>query len=296
MISGSSEIRRFDEREFTKALEYIHGQDDIIRSLTKVMKIYDLHIHPRNKPLTFLFAGSSGVGKTEISKVIASHYLSEKPIILNMTEYHDDASINRIIGAPNGYLGCDSAKELPFDILDTNPYQLILLDEFEKCCKSVQRLFMSAFESGEIKTAKGKVIDFSKCIIIATTNAGCTDRKNLMGFLNEDCVDSNVSFSELSRYFDVELINRFTHIYTFNNISEAVYSQILKECYVRELEEMKKQCRSEEVMREVMKHLTSELTEKDVRMLVKNTYNPQMGARPAHRAITEFIDNAVIGA
>ena len=133
-----------------------------------------MHIHPRTKPLTLLFAGPSGVGKIEVARIISSEYMREKPIVLNMAEYNSSASINRIIGAPAGYSYSEGNAELPFDVLDTNPYRLILLDEFEKSERSVQRLFLSAFDDGVIRTNAGKEIDFSKAIIIATTNAGCT--------------------------------------------------------------------------------------------------------------------------
>ena len=199
LTTGNSKVRKFNEKKFSKALLSIKGQEDILKDITRVIRLYDMHIRPRKKPLTFLFAGPSGVGKSEVAKVISEEYFGEKPIILNMAEYHSSASINRIIGAPTGYAGFDSNTELPFDVLDTNPYRLILLDEFEKCDRSVQRLFMSVFDEGTMKTSLGKEIDFSKTIIIATTNAGCTGKVGSIGFGDAGTGES-LTVSDLSDY------------------------------------------------------------------------------------------------
>ena len=287
--SGNSKIRKFNEDSLRKDLSVIHGQDDILGEFIKVIKLYDLHLRPRKKPLTFLFSGASGVGKTEVTKILAANYIGEKPIILNMAEYHSSASINRIIGSPAGYVGSDSSAELPFDVLDSNPYQVILLDEFEKCDRSVQRLFMSVFDEGVLKTNRGNTIDFSKSIIIATTNAGCTDRKNHIGF-NASEGTEDLSVSDLSQYFDVELINRFSHRYTFNSISKSVYTDILADIYRREIAQidLKKLGIGQS------RRLPQELDEIRLEALVERSYVPSLGARPAHTTVTEYIDNTVL--
>lgn len=288
MTSGNSEIRKFDEKAFRSELARIKGQDDIMDNLTRVMKLHDMHIRPRRKPLTFMFAGASGVGKTEVTRIIANTYFCEKPIILNMTEYHSSASINRIIGAPAGYIGFNHNSELPFDALDTNPYQVILLDEFEKCNKSVQRLFMSVFDEGTMKTNFGKEIDFSKAIIIATTNAGCTDNKSL-GF-GSSGGNRNLSISDLSAYFDIELLNRFGHIYTFHDISKDIFREIVLSTYERELSNL----RIGETDIDITDVFDEQLSEEDLCALVESSYNPKLGARPALTAVTEFIDNKLL--
>ncbi len=287
--SGNSKVRKFNEDLFRKELSVIHGQDGILDEFIKVIKLYDLHLRPRKKPLTFLFAGASGVGKTEVTKILANNYLGEKLIILNMAEYHSSASINRIIGAPAGYVGSDSSTELPFDVLDSNPYQVILLDEFEKCDRSVQRLFMSVFDEGVLKTNSGNTIDFSKAIIIATTNAGFTDRKNHIGFGVSDETE-DLSVSDLSQYFDVELINRFSHRYTFNNIARSIYTEILADTYKRELAQidLKKLGIGQS------RYLPRELDKKRLEYLVEKSYVPSLGARPALTTVTEYIDNTIL--
>ena len=284
--SGNSRIRRLDEKALKKELSRIRGQEDIINDIVNVLKLYDLHIRPRVRPITFLFAGPSGTGKSEIAKILARTYYDEKPIILNMAEYKDSASINRIIGAPAGYAGCDSNNELPFDRLDSNPYQLILLDEFEKCDRSVQRLFMSAFDEGVMKTSSGKEIDFSKSMIIATTNACCTDRVSGIGFSHGRT--EQLTVKELAEFFDVELINRFTHRYTFHGIERDVYKDIVKDLYIREMAELD--------LTSILDTggLVIEPREDVIDELVERTYDPSLGARPVQDAVTEYIDSMIL--
>lgn len=289
ITSGHSKARPFDEKAMRKDLSAICGQDDICNNLVNVIKLHSLHIRPLKKPLTMLFVGPSGVGKTEIAKIIAKNCSGEKPIILNMSEYHSSASINRIIGSPVGYTGSDSSAELPFDKLNSNPYQVILLDEFEKCDRSVQRLFLSVFDEGTLTTGLGNTIDFSKTIIIATTNAGCTAKGKCIGFNSVKTADKQ-SIGELSNYFDIELVNRFSHRYTFSEISMSVYRKIVEEKLNSELELIKKlrpelnidSLFDDEELAEAVEHITAE------------TYNAKMGARPALTAVNKFIDNKLL--
>ncbi|MBQ6967462.1 MAG: ATP-dependent Clp protease ATP-binding subunit [Lachnospiraceae bacterium] len=289
LTSGNSSIKEFDEKAFRTALGSIRGQDDILDDLTKVIKLYDMHLRPHDRPLTFLFAGPSGVGKSEAAKIIAREYIGEKPIILNMAEYNTPASVNRIIGSPVGYVGSDSNRELPFDALDTNPYQVILLDEFEKCDRSVQRLFMSVFDEGVMVTNLGKEIDFTKTIIIATTNAGCTEKTGSIGFGAGD-VSESLSVSDLSGYFDTELINRFSHRYTFHSIPKTVYAGIIRECLSKEVTGLD----LDRVSSTAAKRIRSVVTDDTVKLLCDRSYNAKLGARPVRSAIHEFIDDMVL--
>ena len=286
ITSGNSEAKKFSEDELRAALSYIRGQDDIVEDLIKVIKLHDMHLRPCKKPLTFLFAGSSGVGKSEITKLLAKSYTCDKPIILNMTEYHSSSSINRIIGAPAGYIGSDSNAEMPFDSLYSNPYKIILLDEFDSCDKSVQRLFMSVFDEGVLKTNRGKTIDFSKSIIIATTNAGYSLRQGAIGFVSNS--NSKIDNHKLSDYFDVELLNRFSHIYTFHSINMDVYSDILANTYVKEVESIRNSTHKAK--------LPVCLSDNEIQTLVEKSYDEKLGARPIKTVITEYIDGILLSA
>lgn len=285
IMTGVETMHDFDEMAIRDKLKVIHGQDDIIETLMDMLKRRDLALFPSTKPMTLLFTGSSGVGKTEITKIISREITGCEPIILNMTEYNNSATINRIIGAPAGYVGSDSNAELPFDSLASNPYKVILLDEFEKCDKAVQRLFMSAFDEGYIKTNKGTHIDFSKAIIIATTNAAHKDVKNSFGFTNDTVHDNETDVKELSQWFDTELLNRFTKILTFHELGADIYRQIVADLYEREVARIKS-------VQNVS--IADTISGDDLDKIVSDTYVASFGARPARKAVEEFIQDEVI--
>lgn len=292
LATGNNEKGAVDYDVMRAKLSTIKGQDDALNHVLDVMERRDLDVGSVNeddkKPLTLLFAGNSGVGKTEVAKIIARELTGTKPIILNMTEYHSPASINRIIGSPAGYVGSDSKTELPFDILESNPYQVILLDEFEKADRSVQRLFMSAFDEGFIKTSKGKIVDFSKSIMIATTNAGHTGKSNSMGFTSQETQSPAATVKDLSAYFDVELLNRFNHILNFNPITEDLFREIIEDMYRRKVEILKAKHPSYNVC------LTDTLPDDVAKQLVKENYVKEFGARPAKKAVQKYIEDTIL--
>lgn len=284
LMTGHAKKDALDKDEMMKKLDVIKGQDDIIKEVVDRLAKDDKALYPRTKPLTFLFAGSSGVGKTEVTKIIAEELTGVKPITLNMPEFHSSASINRIIGAPAGYVGSDSHAELPFDVLESNPYQVILLDEFEKADRSVQTLFMGAFDEGCIKTSKGRLVDFSKAIIIATTNASHTTGKSThIGFnaVDDSANARRQAIADLAGWFPPELLNRFNMVLTFHDISKDDYKDILADTYKRDIARIKANHRIT---------LPDELDDATLDNMVKETYVPEFGARPAKRAIRDYIE------
>lgn len=283
LATGNNKKADLDVDALKANLSVIKGQDEILEILVDRIRRNDMSLFPKTKPLTLLFAGTSGVGKTEVTKIIAKELTGVKPITLNMTEFHSPASINRIIGAPAGYVGSDSKAELPFDCLESNPYQVILLDEFEKCDKSVQRLFMSAFDEGYIKTNKGKIVDFSKSIIVATTNAAHKDHKNTFGFTQtESKVSNKTEIKELSHWFDTELLNRFDTIVTFNELSKDDYRAIVADIYHRE---------AERILAENKRiQLSADIPDDELDKIVEETYVPAFGGRPAYKAVRQYIE------
>lgn len=285
IMTGNNKKDVADIDKLKNSLTVIKGQDNVIDELVDKIRRDQLSLFPRKKPLTLLFAGNSGVGKTAISKIIAKELTGSDPIILNMTEYHSPASINRIIGSPAGYVGSDSKRELPFDILESNPYKVILLDELEKADKSVQRLFMSAFDEGFIKTSKGNIVDFSKTIIFATTNAGHTTKSgDSIGFTANKT--KSVSTSELTAFFDTEFLNRFTRILNFNPITEEIFKEIIADTYKRKVEAIK-------ATHTTYSYLADELTDDIVNELSNKHYDKLFGARHVNNIIEEYIEDAV---
>lgn len=286
MMTGSAVKQEFSKDALTTALEPIIGQDEILTKVIDLLRRDNMGLFPKKTPLTLLFTGASGVGKTEVTKIIAQTLTGVKPIILNMTEYHSPAAINRIIGAPAGYVGSDSNAELPFDILESNPYQVILLDEFEKADKAVQRLFMSVFDEGSLKTNRGKTVDFSRSIIIATTNAGhSAGASRPLGFAQENKpAASKIDVSKLSQWFDTELLNRFSYILCFNDLSKDDYRAILQDIYKREVVRIKSSRRIS---------LLDEIPDDKLDEIVEATFQPQFGARPARKAARAFIEDQI---
>ena len=283
VATGHNEPKDFSEDELQSELEYIKGQDDVLEQIIKILRLRNMHVRPMNRPLTFLFAGSSGVGKTEVANIIARYCTDEKPIRLNMAEFYSEASINRLIGAPAGYVGYDSNAEMPFDILNTNPYQVIELNEFDQAHKSVQDLFMNVFEEGYLKDNNGKIIDFSKSIIIATTNAGHMDTSNPIGLNRKK---HGTSVSELSGHFKLALINRFQHRLTFHEITREIYEEIMRDTYSKEVRLIKRL--------KPGAALEDELPDSVLKELCDESFDVRFGARPVRTAVCNYIDNKLL--
>lgn len=284
MMSGTNRPEKLDLDLIKEALSEIKGQDHIIDDVFELIQKQDKALYPQAIPKTLMFTGPTGVGKTEIVRIIAGQLTGKEPIILNMTEFHSSASINRIIGSPAGYVGSDSNAELPFDILETNPHQVILLDEFEKCDKAVQRLFMSVFDSGEMRMSSGKLINFSKCIIVATTNAGHSDtRETAIGFAKATKPTKSSTVNELAKSFDKELINRFTQVLTFSPISKETFASILENKYKSDIEMLKANGHVLTIADTLSKDIVDELVEEH--------YVKELGARPIRTIVQTYIEN-----
>jgi ATP-dependent Clp protease ATP-binding subunit ClpA len=291
LMTGHAQKDRLNVANLIQELSRIRGQDDITSKLVETLHRDDLGVFPRTTPIAWMFAGSSGVGKTEIAKIIAEQVTEQPPIILNMTEYHSPASINRIIGAPAGYVGSDSNAELPFDTLESNPYRVILLDEIEKSDLSVQRLFLSAFDEGHIKTSQGKLVDFSKAIVIATTNAAKdTMSKKPVGFGTPAPVTHKNIVRDLEQHFDTEFLARFSEIVGFNSLTVDIYREILQGAYVREHSIIQQNQPRKAAA------LPAAIPDDELHKLAETTYLDTQGARPAKHAARRYIEDILMAA
>lgn len=287
LVTGQSQPPHLDAQALQTELSRLRGQEEILPRIVDALRRRELNIFPSTRPTSWLFAGASGVGKSETATIISSMVTGQKPIILNMAEYHDSASINRIIGSPTGYVGSDSAKERPFDTLASNPYRVIVLDEFEKADMSVQRLFLSALDTGEIQMANGPAVDLSRCIVIATTNAG---RQKLsgsqMGFGDHKHSVSKQSLTkELQKSFDAELLGRFDDLIAFMPLGADDYAQILRDEYDRQV---KRICAERPDLS------FDPIDDDTIARLVDETWLVDQGARPAIRAIRALIEDMLL--
>lgn len=287
LVTGQSQPPHLDVTALQTELSRLRGQEEVLPRIVDALRRRELNIFPSTRPTSWLFAGASGVGKSETATIISSMVTGQKPIILNMAEYHDSASINRIIGSPTGYVGSDSAKERPFDTLASNPYRVIVLDEFEKADMSVQRLFLSALDTGEIQMANGPAVDLSRCIVIATTNAG---RQKLsgsqMGFGDHKHSMSKQSLTkELQKSFDAELLGRFDDLIAFMPLGADDYAQILRDEYDRQV---KRICTERPDLS------FDPIDDDTIARLVDETWLVDQGARPAIRAIRALIEDMLL--
>lgn len=278
IVTGSSIKPNVTKAELTTNLSPVLGQDSAIKEITSSILIHQLGIFDNNKPFSFLLMGPSGVGKTMVSNIISETFTKTKPITLNLTEYNSSASINRIIGSPAGYVGSDSHQELPFDSLESNPYQVILLDEFEKADPAVQRLFMRVLDEGKLQLANNHVIDFSKTVIFATTNASHTRTSmNTIGFEGSNAKPSD----KLKNDFDTELLNRFSRIVEFNSIDKESFKHIMQEEYAKLYPKLSK----------ITINAKAKLSTEILDSLADKYYDASFGARPVKHALESYVQS-----
>lgn len=294
LMTGLAEKEPYDEKRIVKGLSRIKGQDAIMENLLEVLRRDELGAFPRRKPIAWMFAGPSGVGKTEAAKAIAQELTGQDPIMLNMGEYHTQWDASKLLGSGPGYVGSDSNRELPFDTLESNPYRVILLDEIEKANPVIHRLFLTALDEGWMRMANGKVIDFKKTIIIATTNAARDAlSKPKMGF-HAGSGDEQISREDLTRAlkerFDAEFLGRFSELLAFNRLDKATYASILVGYYGRERE------RIESTNAVMGSRIPVDIDEQTLAETVAATYVADLGARPAEAAARRLIEDALLAA
>ena len=192
------------------------GQDRAISTLLRAFK--KRSYSPFNKPLSFLFLGPTGVGKTLLAKTYGKVLYGENIIRVDMSEYKEGHSISKMIGSPPGYVGYDDNKNV-FEMVKDNPYSLIILDEIEKASREVINLFLQILDEGIAKNSKGEKINFSNTTIIMTSNLGCV--KSSIGF------NDKVSYEDINNFFGVEFVNRIENIIYFEKISSLVCEKLI---------------------------------------------------------------------
>lgn len=288
------DIPKFDAIKFANQInQAIIGQDQVKKNFINAIITHKLGVFADKKPLSFLFVGPSGTGKTEIAKQLAKNYTGSfsNMIRINMTEYSDRNDLWRLIGSPRGFANHDSQAALPLDGLMTNPYQLILLDEFEKGHRNVQQLFMQALDEGYITNNHDQIIDFSHSIIIATSNAGTDEfSQKHIGF-SDSIQNESSTISILSNYFPIELINRFTKILYFNSINQATYGSILLQKFNELIEHINKNT----VYNITPVKLSEPFNQYSfINDLIAKTYNSKLNARPAYRTAKMYLEKLIM--
>lgn len=279
IVSGMESQPTLNKQSLADALAPVMYQDEAKEKISKLLLTNQLGIFNPEQPLSMLLVGSSGVGKTMISRLVANYVTNTEPIVLNMAEYNSDMALTRILGSSAGYVGSDSHAELPFDILDSNPYQVILLDEFDQSSPAVQRLFMRVLDEGKLQLANNHMIDFSKSIIFITTNGNNSNfGEHTVGFNQESHADAT---EDLRSVFEDKVINRFSAVINFNSLTKEQFIDIMKENYADLIIKL----------RHKVTGLPDELSDDELNELANKFYRPEFGARPAKKALEYYVQN-----
>ena len=253
----------------------VYGQDDAIAQVSAAMKLARAGLRDPNKPIgSFLFAGPTGVGKTEVAKQLAAT-LGIEMQRFDMSEYMERHTVSRLIGAPPGYVGHDQGGLLT-DAVDQHPHSVVLLDEIEKAHPDIYNILLQVMDNGTLTDAVGKKIDFRNTILIMTTNAGAADNaRNAIGFGRSKV--SGEDEKAIQRLFTPEFRNRLDAVVSFKPLAPETIREVVNK-FVIQLE-----------VQLADRNITIELADDAADWLAKNGFDELYGARPLGRVIQEHI-------
>ena len=264
------------------------GQDEAVDKVVKAIQRNRIGLKDPNRPIgTFIFLGPTGVGKTQLAKILAEYMFDSKDALvrIDMSEYMEKYSVSRLIGSAPGYIGYEEGGQLT-EKVRRKPYSIVLLDEIEKAHPDVYNIFLQVFDDGRLTDGGGRTIDFKNTIIIMTSNIGARDIQNYghgLGFGsgddNPDETNKAIVDKALKKAFSPEFLNRIDDIITFNSLSRDNIHKIID----IELDGLYKR---------IAEHKYSlTLTDKAKDFLTDKGYDPKFGARPLKRAIQKYLED-----
>ena len=258
----------------------VFGQDNAIEALTAAIKLSRAGLREPDKPIgSYLFAGPTGVGKTEVAKQLAK-IMGVELLRFDMSEYMERHTVSRLIGAPPGYVGFDQGGGLLTDAVDQNPHAVVLLDEIEKAHPEIFNILLQVMDNGQLTDSHGKKIDFRNVVVIMTTNAGAADSaRNAIGFGAGK--KSDEQDAAIERMFTPEFRNRLDAVIPFAGLSKPIIDRIVSK-FVLQLEAQLAD-----------RNVTFELTDEATRWLTERGFDEAMGARPLARTIQEHVKKPI---
>ena len=279
---AESEYEKISKLEQTLKSKVI-GQDEAINALVKAIKRNKVQLSKRRRPASFIFVGPTGVGKTELVKVLAQEMFdSVDPLIrLDMTEYMEKQSVARMIGSPPGYVGYDEAGQLT-EKVRRKPYSVILFDEIEKAHPDVMNILMQILDEGRVNDAHGRSVNFENTIICMTSNAGSNDKSIGVGFnKTQTDITKEKTMKALKDFLRPEFISRVDEIITFRQLSKEDFARIAGLM----LSEMKSPLSE--------KNITLEYDEKALKAIAEKSFGKSYNARDIRRVIRQEVEDAV---
>ncbi len=261
----------------------IVGQDEAVELVSKAIKRTRVQLSKRRRPASFIFVGPTGVGKTELVKVLASELFdgTEPLIRLDMTEYMEKHSVSRLIGSPPGYVGYDEAGQLT-EKVRRKPYSVVLFDEIEKAHPDVMNILLQILDEGKVNDAQGRSVSFENTIIAMTSNAGSTDKGTGVGFNKSDKeISKEKAMKALSDFLRPEFLSRIDEVIVFNPLTVEDYEQIA----ALMLDEMK------EPLAE--KGITLKYTKKPLNVIANKAFGKKFGARDIRKIIRIDIEDKI---
>ncbi len=281
---------RIEEAEFSRLSKlderlksHIIGQDKAVDAVTRAIRRNRVGISPKHKPVSFIFVGSTGVGKTELVKQLAADLFDtpDSLIRLDMSEYMEKYAVSRIIGSPPGYVGYDEAGQLT-EKVRRKPYCVILFDEIEKAHPDVLNILLQILDDGRITDAHGRTVNFEHAVIVMTSNAGSASKEGTVGFGRSiDEQDEERTMKALQSFLRPEFINRVDEIIHFNRLTEENFKGITNIM----LNELKDSLADKNINFMWDDALVDYLTEK--------SYSLTYGARNLRRLIQRELEDAI---
>lgn len=274
-----SKIKNLGDKLSAKVI----GQQEAVDKVAKAIRRTRVQLSKRRRPASFIFVGPTGVGKTELVKVLGEELFdATEPLIrVDMSEFMEKHSVSKLIGSPPGYVGFDEAGQLT-EKVRRRPYSVVLFDEIEKAHPDVMNILLQILDEGKINDSQGRSVSFENTVIVMTSNAGSTDKDTGVGFnKTENEIAQNKAMKALREFLRPEFLGRVDEIVVFNQLTGEDYAKIAGLM----LDEMKAPLEE--------KNIRLRYDEKALKLIAKKSHNQKLGARDIRRVIRSEVEDKI---